>query len=235
MNTHLLNVAYRPLRAVFFDLDGTLIDSAPDITAAVNELMTAYGLDPHTLPAVRGMIGGGMGKLVERAFAAHGVVLSIQSFRERRARMVDIYARNLTRLTTVRPGALRAVSAARAAGLKTGVVTNKPEGFSRIILSHFGFLKELDLVVGGDSGYPKKPAPEMLYAACDIGHCNVNEAILVGDSTADVMAAKAAGMPCVLVKGGYSNVPIEELEADQIVDSLECIGTIFAGSERKAS
>ena len=216
-----------PPQAVFFDLDGTLVDSAPDIAAAVNELMAAYGLAPHSLEAVRGMIGNGMEALVERAFGAHGMTLSLRNFRERRERMVDIYANNLTRLTTLRPGAAEVLSAARGAGLRTGVVTNKPEGFSRIVLSHFNLLSDLDLVIGGDSGHGKKPAPDMLLAACEICRCGPGEALMVGDSTADAAAARAAGMKCVIVRGGYTAVPVESLDADQVVDSLLDLRSMF--------
>lgn len=218
----------RPLRAVFFDLDGTLVDSAPDITAAVNELMAAYGMEPHSLAAVRAMIGNGMETLVERAFAAHGVALSMRDFRERRETMVDIYARNLTRLTTLRPGAASSIAAARAAGLNTGVVTNKPEGFSRIILSHFDLSRALDLVIGGDSGHGRKPSPDILHAACEALRYSVDEAMLVGDSAADADAARAAGMACVILRGGYTDRPAESLGADRIVERLDDLLPIFA-------
>lgn len=219
-------------RAVFFDLDGTLVDSAPDIAAAVNELMAGFGLAPHSLEAVRGMIGNGIGALVERAFATHGVALSRQEFRERHATMIDIYADNLTRLTTLRPGAAQALSAARKAGLRTGVVTNKPEGFSRIILSRFDLLAELDVVIGGDSGYPKKPSPEMLLAACRCCDCDAHEAMLVGDSVTDVQTARAADMMCAIVRGGYTAVAPEALGADVVIDRLNELEPRFFAASR---
>ncbi len=219
-----------PLRAVLFDLDGTLVDSAPDIAAAINELMATCGLNPHSLATVRGMIGNGIEKLVERAFAAHGMALAPRDFRDRNEQMTDIYSRNLTRLTTLRPGAGRALSAAREAGMRVAVVTNKPEGFSRAILSRFGLLSEIAAVIGGDSGHPKKPAPDMLLAACEGCGCSVDQAVLVGDSATDAAAAKAAGMPCIILRGGYTDVPPERFGADRIIEGFDELGSILVAA-----
>ncbi|AID34955.1 MULTISPECIES: phosphoglycolate phosphatase [Mesorhizobium] len=221
-----------PLRAVFFDLDGTLVDSAPDMAAAVNELMAQYGLEPHSLEAVRGMIGHGVEKLIERAFAAHSVSLGLNDRNASHARMNEVYGRHLTRLTALRPGADRALTAARKAGMRSGVVTNKPEGFSRIVLAHFGLLNELDVVIGGDAGYLKKPAPDMLLAACQACDCSSAHAVMVGDSLADVGAARAAGMRSIIVRGGYAELAAEALGADCVVDSLDQLEPVFLRSKR---
>ncbi|MBZ9993947.1 phosphoglycolate phosphatase [Mesorhizobium sp. BH1-1-4] len=216
-----------PPRAVFFDLDGTLVDSAPDMAAAVNELMARYGLAPHSLEAVRGMIGHGVEKLIERAFAAHSHALGLEDQSASREQMNEIYGRHLTRLTTLRPGAGSALTAARKAGMRTGVVTNKPEGFSRIVLAHFGLSDELDVVIGGDAGHPKKPAPDMLLAACHACGCSSAQAVMVGDSLADVGAARAAGMRCIIVRGGYTELAAEALGADGVIDVLDQLESVF--------
>lgn len=210
-------------RLVLFDLDGTLVNSAPDIAAAVNELLAVEGHAAHSLPAVRGMIGHGLEKLVERAFAAHGAALDADAMRGRHAAMADIYARHLTTLTTLRPGAREAVAAANRSGARSGVVTNKPEGFSHTILAHFDLLAALGAVIGGDSGFPKKPAPDMLLGACAALGAAPGEAILVGDSRADLASARAAGMACVLVRGGYCDGPVDELGADLVIDDLAAL------------
>ncbi|AEH89958.1 phosphoglycolate phosphatase [Mesorhizobium opportunistum] len=216
-----------PPRAVFFDLDGTLVDSAPDMAAAVNELMARYGLAPHSLEAVRGMIGHGVEKLIERAFAAHSLALGLEDQSASREQMNEIYGGHLTQLTTLRPGAGSALTAARKAGMRTGVVTNKPEGFSRIVLAHFGLSDELDVVIGGDAGHLKKPAPDMLLAACHACGCSSAQAVMVGDSMADVGAARAAGMRCIIVRGGYTELAAEDLGADRVIDVLDQLESVF--------
>jgi phosphoglycolate phosphatase len=224
---------FRP-RVVLFDLDGTLVDSAPDIAAAVNELLASEGLATHSVPAVRGMIGHGLEKLVERAFAARGIVLDQEALRGRHAAMAGIYARHLTNLTTVRPGAREAVRAARRSGARSGVVTNKPEGFSRTILAHFDLLTAVHEVIGGDSGYPKKPAPDMLLAACERLGGRPGETILIGDSSADLSSARAAGMACVLVRGGYCDGSVDELGADLVIDELTALPAALSGAPKEA-
>jgi phosphoglycolate phosphatase len=222
-----------PLRpsVVLFDLDGTLVDSAPDIAAAVNELLAMEGFAPHSVPAVRGMIGHGLEKLVERAFAAHGIVLDQEALRSRHEAMAGIYARHLTNLTTLCPGAREAVRAVRRSGTPSGVVTNKPEGFSRTILAHFDLLAAVSEVIGGDSGYPKKPAPDMLLAACERLGKRPDEGVLVGDSPADLASARGAGMSCVLVRGGYCDGPVHELGADLVIDDLAALPAALSARE----
>jgi phosphoglycolate phosphatase len=205
------------LRLVLFDLDGTLVDSAPDIAVAVNLLMARHEMARHSLEAVRGMIGDGIEALVRRAFAANGAEFDGEALAARHQEMLAIYAAHLVDLTTVRTGAADAVRASRACGLATGVVTNKAERFSRTILDAFGLLGDLDLVIGGDSGFARKPAPDMLLAACRSVGCQPDAALLIGDSAADLRSARAAGMPCILVRGGYSATPVDELGADWVI------------------
>lgn len=218
--------------AVLFDLDGTLVDSAPDIAAAVNELLAADGLEPHSVPAVRKMIGHGLEKLVERAFEARGAAFSAQALASRQAAMNGIYARHLTNLTALRSGAASAVRAVHARGIRSAVVTNKPEAFSRAILAHFDLLDDLGTVIGGDSGYPKKPAPDMLLAACDRLGVSPDDTVLVGDSGADLASARAAGIGCILVRGGYSDRPMDEFGADLVITDLGVLPAVLGLTEK---
>lgn len=208
-------------QAVLFDLDGTLIDSVPDIAGAVNELLATEDYSPVSVPEVRTMIGNGVRKLVERAFAARGVTLEGDGLSAMTDRMMGIYGKHLTGETEMMPGAKMLVTAYARAGVKIGVVTNKPEAFSRTIIEHFGLADSVHVIVGGDTGPARKPAPDMLLHALELIGVGRHRALMIGDSPADIGAAKAAPMPSIAVRGGYTPVPADELGADVVIDSLE--------------
>ena len=206
--------------AILFDLDGTLIDSAPDITGAVNELLAADGLQAQTVDAVRGMIGNGVRKLVERAYGASGRPIEGEALDQVYDRMMGIYGKHLTRHTVLLPGAVEMVAAYHQAGVKVCVVTNKPEGFTHEILAHFGLDRLVAVVVGGDTGPARKPAPDMLEHALQTVGATAARGLMVGDSPADIGAAKAAQMASIAVRGGYTTVPADELGADRVISNL---------------
>ena len=207
-------------RAVLFDLDGTLIDSAPDIAASVNILLARHALGPLSIEQVISMVGHGIEKTVERAFAACGQPLTRADLALRNAEMVDIYADNLTKLTALNPGAREAVEALHAAGVRLAVATNKPQRATETVLDHFGLTRLIDCAIGGDAGAQKKPAPDILLAALERLGFEAWDAVMVGDSGADIESARAAGIASVAVRGGYSNVPVESLGADVVIDTL---------------
>ncbi len=207
-------------QAMLFDLDGTLIDSVADIATSVNILLAKESLPPLTVDEVRAMIGNGMAKLVERAFKARGIDLEGDRLTNMTARMMDIYKDHLTEETILLDGAEDMLRAYSVAGIRIAVVTNKPEAFSRRILDHFGLGAIVNCVVGGDTGPARKPAPDMLLHAVAEMDLHASRALMVGDSPADIGAAVAAGMVSVAVRGGYTTVPVEELGADVVIDSL---------------
>jgi phosphoglycolate phosphatase len=216
-------------QAILFDLDGTLIDSAPDIAAAVNELLSGDGLPSVSVDAHRGMIGNGVKKLVERAYASLDKPVEGDALNAATDRMMGIYGKHLTRHTVAMPGALELIAAYHKGGVKIAVVTNKPEAFTHEILAHFGIDEQVDVVVGGDTGPARKPEPDMLHHALSVMGVAVSGALMVGDSPADIGAAKAANMASVAVHGGYTNVPADELGADRVISSLmELPGAIEA-------
>jgi len=211
---------FGPPRAILFDLDGTLIDSAPDIAAAVNELLAGRDLPPLGVDQVKAMIGGGVMKLVERAFAASGSPLAGGTLEEANRDMAPIYRRHLTRLTRLMPGVREALTHFHLNATAMGVVTNKPQLATREILLHFHLTEYLGAIVGGDAVTHLKPAPDALLLALDQLGVEPYEALMVGDSSSDVGAARAAGTPVALLRGGYTHVPVEELGADIVCDSL---------------
>lgn len=212
------------LEAVLFDLDGTLVDSAADIAAAVDGLLAEDGLAPLGIDTVAGMIGHGVAKLLERAYAARGLALDAAEFSVRLdAMMQRHYGAHLTGLTTARAGAVDFVMACKTSGLRTAVVTNKPEPFVQTILDHYGFAASIDLVLGGRAGRRGKPAPDMLVEALDALGARPDGTLMVGDSAADAEAARAAGARCALLRGGYSTTAVEDLGADIVVDGFAAL------------
>lgn len=212
--------ALRTPKAVLFDLDGTLVDSAPDITAAVNELLAGRKLAPLTLAQVKSMVGNGIEKLVERAFDASGIPLSGSALEEANREMAPIYRRHITHLTRLMPGAAETLAQLHVAGVRMGVATNKPQLATREILLHFGLSERLGAIVGGDAVTRKKPAPDALLLALERLDTEPRDALMVGDSVTDVEAARAAGMPVILIRGGYTQEPVERLGADLVCDTL---------------
>ena len=208
-------------QAILFDLDGTLIDSIPDLTTAVNAALAADSLGPLGEPDIRRMVGLGISRLVERAFAARGINLQGAALEQRSARMLATYATCLTDKTRALPGALEMVTAYARAKVKIAVVTNKPEGPARIILDRLGFMPHLDLVAGGDSGPARKPAPDLLFLATSRMGLHPSRALMIGDTAHDVKAARAAGMAVLVVEGGYTDVTAAKLGADGVMASLQ--------------
>ncbi|MCY0147451.1 phosphoglycolate phosphatase [Hoeflea sp. G2-23] len=207
-------------KAVLFDLDGTLIDSVPDIAAATNQLLASDGLPPQSVAAVRAMIGNGVRTLVERAYAASNRPITGAALDEATNRMMAIYGKHLTRHTTIMAGAADVLAALAGAGVKLGVVTNKPEAFTREVLTHFGFEDFIEVVVGGDTGPTRKPAPDMIEHALGVLGVVAGDVVMVGDSPADIDAARAASVTSIAVRGGYTNVAVEQLGATVVIDSL---------------
>lgn len=207
--------------AILFDLDGTLVDSVPDIASAVNLLLGRDGLAPLTEDEVRSMIGNGIKKLVQRAYAARGTDLAGDELERTTDRMMGIYGDWLVVRTALMKGAAEVISVCAAAGVKIAVVTNKPEAFAAEIVTRLGLGDAVAVILGGDSGPKRKPAPDMLVETLARLGADAGDAVMVGDSPADIDAARAVPMASIAVRGGYTNVAPDDLGADLVIDSLE--------------
>jgi len=216
--------------AVLFDLDGTLIDSAPDIADAINEVLAAEGLAPLTLSEVGGMIGHGVAALVHRAFAARGRPLEGAEHERLTEAMMAAYVPRATAKTLLLPGAAEAVRFFAMRGVSVGVVTNKPKSVTDLILRRFGLAETVGVVIGGDSGLPRKPDPAMLLAALDWLGATPERAAMIGDSAIDAAAARNAGVAVLIVEGGYAGVaPLAREDADLFLNSLHEVPALFSG------
>ena len=199
--------------AFLFDLDGTLIDSVPDIALAVAELMEGEDLAPFSDAQVRDMVGYGVATLVERAFAAHGITLTQPEKAEKLSKMMAIYPHHLTGRSVLMPGAREALEFLKAASGKLAVVTNKPQLAAETVLHHFGIDGYFALIVGDRpldaNRLAPKPRPDMLLFALDKLQSRPDNAVMIGDSAADIQSAAAAGVFSIAVRNGYSVEPID--------------------------
>ena len=227
---------FRPAkpRAVLFDLDGTLIDSVPDITVSVAELMASCGLPSFSEHEVRGMVGYGVRVLVQRAFTARSMELEGERLELMVTRMMGIYRHHLVDKTVLMPGAEQALDALSEVGANLALVTNKPHSAAETILEHFRLRSRFALVLGDatptvPATVRNKPHPDMLnYALAQLG-THPAEAVMVGDSPADMDSAAAAAVYSVAVRGGYAAIPVEDMGPNAIIDTLADLGGLFGG------
>ena len=195
----------RLVQAVAFDLDGTLVDSAPDIQHALNAALKKAGLERFDLATVRGWIGDGPDALINRALAAQGLTDADDELRARLRRWfdVDTLAAPLAH-GIVYPGILDLVSSLHRV-MPMVVVTNKPTPLARAVLDAAGVLPFVDAVFGADTAALRKPAPGMLLAAARRLGVDADRLLMVGDSAPDMQSAHAAGCRAVLVPWGYGH------------------------------
>jgi phosphoglycolate phosphatase len=202
------------------DLDGTLVDSLPDLAAAIDELLEGEGRPGLAPEAVAAMVGDGVPKLIERALAATGGVPGDGELAALVARYLPIYEARMTELTRPYPGAIETLRALKAAGWRLAVCTNKPEAPSRAIVAGLGFEGLFEAISGGDSLPVKKPDPGHLLGLLASLRAAPGAAVMLGDSRNDVLAARAAGLPAVAIAHGYGGTPTRELGADRVIESF---------------
>lgn len=195
--------------ALIFDLDGTLIDSAPDIHAAVNRTLAEEGQPPQSVQAVRGFIGNGVPALIDRVMAARGEPADPARRSDLIARFLTHYEAASTDLTTPYPGVRSALQALADAGHPMGICTNKPADPARAILAALDLLRFFPVVIGGDSLPRRKPDPEPLRAT--LRALGAETAVYIGDSEVDAETAASAGIPLLLFTKGYRKTPVAEL------------------------
>lgn len=209
-----------PFDIVGFDLDGTLLDTSPDLTAAVNHALVAGGRDPLTPDQVKPMIGGGAKVMLERTLAATGGC-DPEEFRRLYKLLLAYYSDHLAVGTRPFPGALDALDALASRGTKVAVVTNKFEGFATSLIGQLGLSDRFACLIGGDTlgKGNAKPSPAPIHEM--VRRCGGGRAVFVGDSFYDIAAGKAAGVPTVAVGFGFLTQPVETLGADAVIDRYD--------------
>jgi phosphoglycolate phosphatase len=211
--------------ALIFDLDGTLIDSAPDIHAAANKVFGGKGLAPFPYETVRDCIGNGVGVLVSRLLVSRDLPGDGDLHREMVESFINIYEEAVD-LTSLYPGVPEALQTLVEAGHSLGICTNKPARPALAVLRHFGLDRHFRVVIGGDSLPLRKPDPAPLRAA--MAGLAAERAVFVGDSEVDADTARAAGVPLALFTEGYRKTPVEQLGAKLVFDDFRALPRLVA-------
>jgi phosphoglycolate phosphatase len=211
-----------PVKGVTIDLDGTLLDTIPDLAAAANMMLRELDRPPLPVERIRTFIGKGLPRLVERTLAAGRDGDAGPELSERALEIYErIYAEVNGRHTTVYPGVREALESLTAQGFPLACVTNKTGRFTTPLLKLTGFASYFQHVVSGDTLARKKPDPAPLLHACQALNIAPGDMLMIGDSYNDTQAARAAGCPVFCVTYGYNEGrDVRELDADAIIDSL---------------
>ncbi|NIJ19350.1 phosphoglycolate phosphatase [Sphingomonas naasensis] len=220
-----------PFNIVGFDLDGTLFDTSADLTAALNHALALLGRPPLDVETVKPMIGRGGKYMLQQGLEASGGC-DPDTLERTYPALLAFYGDNLTRGTHAFPGLAAAMDALDARGAKLAIVTNKSEQLAVQLVAELGLDHRFACVIGGDTMGPdgRKPSPAGIHEM--IRRCGGGRAAFVGDSIFDTQAAKNAGIPSIAVSFGFLMQPIEELQADAVIDhydelvpTLEKLGT----------
>jgi phosphoglycolate phosphatase len=194
------------IRVAAFDLDGTLVDTAPDLAAAANVMLAAFGFAPLAQARIERLIGGGVERLVAGAFSeAAGRSANSSELTSAIDRFRQSYAEALFQRGRVYPGVVEGLRSLAALGLKLACVTNKHSGFTLPLLDATGLADWFALVLCADRPSSRKPAPDLLLAVCAHFHVLPQELLYVGDSRTDIATARAARCPVAVVDYGYLN------------------------------
>lgn len=203
---------------IVFDLDGTLVDTAPDLVRALNATLDLEGL-PHTKQeSVRRMVGRGARAMIERAAELHGVTFGPERLDQLMTAFVEIYRADIAAESRSFPGVSEALGQLASMGAKLSVCTNKRTELSNQLLDALDLTKWFSAVVGADAVTDRKPHPEHYRAAVTRAGGTVRRSVMIGDTSIDVGAARAAGAPVIIVSFGYLDADAEKLGADVLLD-----------------
>jgi phosphoglycolate phosphatase len=208
---------------VVFDLDGTLVDSAPDLIATLNIILARTALPPVAYDAARNMVGGGARALIVRGLEAEGRILDVVEIDRMVSDFIDYYAAHIADQSRPFPGLEAALDALTARGCRLAVCTNKLERLAVRLLDALALSERFVAICGGDTFGLQKPDPEMLRRTIARAGGDVRWTVMVGDSVSDIASAHAAGVPVVAVDYGYTATPVTELGADRVISVLSAL------------
>jgi phosphoglycolate phosphatase len=204
-----------------FDLDGTLAETAGDLVGTLNVILRREGLRALPLEQARDLIGAGAKALIQRGFTAAGEPLSHERLEALFADFLDHYGRHICDLSHLYPGVVDALDRLEARGFRLAVCTNKVEDLAVRLLEALGVAERFAAICGRQTFPFSKPDPRHITLTITRAGGDPARAVMIGDSRADIDAAKAAGIPVVAVTFGYTDTPVQELDADRVISHFE--------------
>ncbi len=207
-------------RTVVFDLDGTLVDTAPDLIAALNYVLEREGMPPVPLQSARNMIGAGARKLIERGLEVDGRAMGVSDIDRLLRDFIDYYAAHIADESRPFAGLEAALDDLGAQGYQFAVCTNKLEWLSKRLLDELGLSPRFAAICGADTFGVAKPDPVILQQTVAQAGGHLGATIMVGDAGPDVGVARRAGVPVIGVEFGYTDVPIAELKPDRLIGHM---------------
>ncbi len=205
---------------IVFDLDGTLVDTAPDLISALNFVLDREGLPPVPLASARNMIGAGARKLIERGLEAEGRAVTVKDIDRMTAAFIDYYAEHIAEASRPFEGLESALDDLSARGFLLAVCTNKLEWLSKRLLDQLDLSPRFAAICGADTFGVSKPDPAILQQTVARAGGAIASTIMVGDAGTDIGVARRAGVPVIGVSFGYTEVPIAELKPDRLIHHM---------------
>jgi phosphoglycolate phosphatase len=222
-------MAVRKPKMILIDVDGTLVDSVPDLAYCVDEMMKALGREPHGETKVRDWVGNGVERLTRRALIGQlDGEPSDEDFAKGYPIFLELYKDNTSKRSCLYPGVREGLDYMKSQGYRLGCVTNKDAQFTIPLLKGLGIYDEFGIVVSGDTLPVKKPDPQpLLHAAAHFG-VGAEDSLMLGDSKSDVTAARNAGFQIVCMSYGYNHgEDIRNYHPDAVIDSMEELKTLL--------
>lgn len=204
---------------LIFDLDGTLANTRPDLLEALNHSIEPEGLKPLNFNHIGHLFGQGSMAMIKRAFEHNNVTANPELELKCQKRFLSFYEDNISNKTTLFPGAKKAIDDLQAFTLS--ICTNKPEYLARKLLTEIGILEKFASITGGDSYAYRKPDARHLTKTVELANGTNTKTIMIGDTITDTKAAQNAGIPVIVVDFGYSDVPVDTLNADAIISHFD--------------
>jgi len=207
-------------RTIVFDLDGTLVDTAPDLINALNFILDREGLPPVPMHSARNMIGAGARRLIERGLELDGRSLGLEDVTRLTGDFIDYYAAHIADVSRPFEGLEGALDDLSARGYRFAVCTNKLEWLSKLLLDQLGLSSRFSAICGADTFGVSKPDPAILRQTIARAGGELSSSVMVGDAGPDIGVARRAGIPVIGVEFGYTEVPIADLKPDRLINHM---------------